>query len=104
MNLRVNLWLVYLSAVFLICSVLTAAPKLSLSGSSYQIGESVVVQFSGTSKNSRDWIGLFKEGRKLTRSHAESWLYLDGTTVGYSGLTSGSLSFPEQVLSKKENS
>ena len=103
MHLRVNLGLACLSAVFLLCSRLIAAPKLSLSGSSYQIGEPVVVQFSGTSKNSRDWIGLFKEGRKLTRSQAEAWLYLDGTTVGYSGLSSGSLSFPEQGLSKTAN-
>ena len=103
MHLRVNLGLACLSAVFLICSELLASPKLSLSGSSYQIGEPVVVQFSGTSKNSRDWIGLFKEGRKLTRSQAEAWLYLDGTTVGYSGLSSGSLSFPEQGLSKTAN-
>ena len=103
MHLRVNLGLACLSAVFLLSSRLIAAPKLSLSGSSYQIGEPVVVQFSGTSKNSRDWIGLFKEGRKLTRSQAEAWLYLDGTTVGYSGLSSGSLSFPEQGLSKTAN-
>ena len=103
MHLRVNLGLVCLSAIFLLCSRLIAAPKLSLSGISYQIGEPVVVQFSGTSKNSRDWIGLFKEGRKLTRSQAEAWLYLDGTTVGYSGLSSGSLSFPEQGLSKTAN-
>ncbi|MDP7050806.1 MAG: hypothetical protein QF600_02685 [Verrucomicrobiota bacterium] len=88
-------------SVFCLCSGLIAAPKLSLSGSSYQIGETVVVQFSGTPKNSRDWIGLFKKGRKLTRSQAEAWLYLDGTTVGYTGLSSGLLSFPEQGLSKK---
>ncbi len=101
MHLRVNYGLVCLLSVFCLCSGLIAAPKLSLSGSSYQIGETVVVQFSGTPKNSRDWIGLFKKGRKLTRSQAEAWLYLDGTTVGYTGLSSGLLSFPEQGLSKK---
>jgi hypothetical protein len=77
-----------------------AAPKLSLSDSSYEMGEPIIVSFSGATKNSKDWIGLFKKGRKPNRNNAGTWFYVDGTTVGYAGLASGSLSFPESVLSK----
>ena len=79
-----------------------AAPKLSLSDSSYEMGEPIVVSFSGATKNSKDWIGLFKKGRKPNRNNAGTWFYVDGTTVGYVGLASGSLSFPESVLSKED--
>ena len=79
-----------------------AAPKLSLSDFSYEMGEPIVVSFSGATKNSKDWIGLFKKGRKPNRNNAGTWFYVDGTTVGYAGLASGSLSFPESVLSKED--
>ena len=79
-----------------------AAPKLSLSDSSYEMGEPIIVSFSGATKNSKDWIGLFKKGRKPNRNNAGTWFYVDGTTVGYVGLASGSLSFPESVLSKED--
>lgn len=77
-----------------------AAPVISLSDSSHEIGEPIVVSFSGTTKNSKDWIGIFRKGRKPDRNSAGTWFYVDGTTVGYTGLASGSLSFPESVLSK----
>ncbi len=59
------------------------------------------MSFSGATKNSKDWIGLFRKGRKPNRNNAGIWFYVDGTTVGYTGLASGSLSFPERGLSKK---
>ncbi len=66
------------------------------------MGEPIIVSFSGATKNSKDWIGLFKKGRKPNRNNAGTWFYVDGTTVGYAGLASGSLSFPESVLSKED--
>ena len=90
-----------LLAAWLVVSV-QAAPKLSLSDSSYEMGEPIIVSFSGATKNSKDWIGLFKKGRKPNRNNVGTWFYVDGTTVGYAGLTSGSLSFPESVLSKED--
>ena len=79
-----------------------AAPVLSLSDSSHEIGEPIVVSFSGATKNNKDWIGIFRKGRKPNRNNAGTWFYVDGTTVGYAGLASGSLSFPESVLSKED--
>ena len=78
-----------------------AAPVISLSDSSHEIGEPIVVSFSGATKNNKDWIGIFRKGRKPNRNGAGTWFYVDGTTVGYTGLASGSLSFPESGLSKK---
>ena len=91
---------VFLLAIVFVASS-QAAPKLSLSNSSYEIGERIVVSFSGATKNSKDWIGLLRKGRKPNRNNVGTWFYVDGTTVGYTGLASGSLSFPERGLSKK---
>ena len=66
------------------------------------MGETIIVSFSGATKNSKDWIGIFRKGRKPNRNNAGTWFYVDGTTVGYAGLASGSLSFPESVLSKED--
>ena len=78
-----------------------AAPVISLFDSSHEIGEPIVVSFSGATKNNKDWIGIFRKGRKPNRNGAGTWFYVDGTMVGYTGLASGSLSFPESGLSKK---
>ena len=79
-----------------------AAPVISLVESSREVGQPVVVNFSGVTKNSKAWVGVFRKGRKPSRNNAEFWLYVDGTTVGYTGLASGTLSFPESSLSKSE--
>jgi len=79
-----------------------AAPVVSLSDPAIEVGQPVVVNFSGAAKNSRDWVGIFRKGRKPSRNNAEAWRYVDGTTVGYAGLTSGTLSFPENGLSEQE--
>ena len=97
---KIICWCLLLAAWF--AGSARAAPKLSLSDSSYEMGEPIIVSFSGATKNSKDWIGLFKKGRKPNRNNAGTWFYVDGTTVGYTGLASGSLSFPESVLSKED--
>ncbi|MDP6754467.1 MAG: hypothetical protein QGF56_12330, partial [Verrucomicrobiota bacterium] len=39
-----------------------AAPVLSLSDTSHEVGQPVVVNFSGATKNNKDWIGIFRKG------------------------------------------
>ena len=97
---KIICWCLLLAAWF--AGSARAAPKLSLSDSSYEMGETIIVSFSGATKNSKDWIGIFRKGRKPNRNNAGTWFYVDGTTVGYAGLASGSLSFPESVLSKED--
>ena len=97
---KIICWCLLLAAWF--AGSARAAPKLSLSDSSYEMGEPIIVSFSGATKNSKDWIGLFKKGRKPNRNNAGTWFYVDGTTVGYAGLASGSVSFPQSVLSKED--
>ena len=97
---KIICWCLLLAAWF--AGSARAAPKLSLSDSSYEMGEPIIVSFSGATKNSKDWIGIFRKGRKPNRNNAGTWFYVDGTTVGYAGLASGSLSFPESVLSKED--
>ena len=94
--------IVCLLAASWFAGVAQAAPKISLAESSHEVGEPVVVDFSGVTKNSKAWVGVFRKGRKPSRNNAEFWLYVDGTTVGYTGLASGTLSFPERGLSKAE--
>ena len=101
-RLKAKIAFLYLLLAAWFVVLVKAAPKLSLSDSSYEMGEPIIVSFSGATKNSKDWIGLFKKGRKPKRNNAGTWFYVDGTTVGYAGLASGSLSFPESVLSKED--
>jgi len=93
---RIICWCLLLAAWF--AGSARAAPVISLSDSSHEIGEPIVVSFSGATKNNKDWIGIFRKGRKPNRNGAGTWFYVDGTTVGYTGLASGSLSFPESGL------
>ena len=102
MHTELTARLVCLLAVGWSAGASQAAPVISLVESSREVGQPVVVNFSGVTKNSKAWVGVFRKGRKPSRNNAEFWLYVDGTTVGYTGLASGTLSFPESGLSKSE--
>ena len=102
MHTELTARLVCLLAVGWSAGAAQADPVISLVESSREVGQPVVVNFSGVTKNSKAWVGVFRKGRKPSRNNAEFWLYVDGTTVGYTGLASGTLSFPESGLSKSE--
>jgi hypothetical protein len=70
------------------------APAVRPSLNRYAPGEPITVAFTNGPANPKDWIGIYKADQAPGSVASTRWLYLDGTTSGTSGKSSGSVTFP----------
>ena len=70
------------------------APAVRPSLVRYAPGEPITVTFTNGPANPKDWIGIYKADQAPGSVASTRWLYLDGTTSGTSGKSSGSVTFP----------
>jgi hypothetical protein len=59
----------------------------------YEPGETIVVTFTDGPGNRLDWVGIYRSGQVPGQIASTRWLYVDGTTSGETGLSSGSVTF-----------
>ena len=83
-----GVWDYYVDYTYL---TLTLQPSLSTLKPVYATEEQIVVNFSNGPGNRLDWIGLFLPG--ATNYEYLDWLYVDGTQIGSTGYTDGSVTF-----------
>ncbi len=75
---------------------LNAASLMSTNKTNYALNETITVSFSNMPGNQKDWIGIYQDGANDTTY--KSWLYLDGTKLGNTSKTTGTLSIPTTGL------
>lgn len=71
----------------------TRAAEVTLDRTSYVPGEPITVRFKNAPGNTKDWMGLYVEGKSAQDYFA--WQYLDGTEVGAVAVTDGEVVFPK---------
>ena len=65
----------------------THAAEVTLDRTRYVPGEPITVRFKNAPGNTKDWVGLYVEGKSAQDYFA--WQYLDGTEVGSVAVTAG---------------
>jgi hypothetical protein len=58
------------------------SPKLTSSKTTYEVGDKIVVTFSGGPGNALDWIGIYKEGQTPDAVISVQYKYVGGQTLG----------------------
>jgi hypothetical protein len=71
----------------------THAAEVTLDRTRYVPGEPITVRFKNAPGNTKDWVGLYVEGKSAQDYFA--WQYLDGTEVGSVAVTAGEVVFPK---------
>jgi endonuclease/exonuclease/phosphatase family metal-dependent hydrolase len=80
---------------------LVSAQSVSPQKASYEVGEDIVVDFSGGPGNAKDWIGIYTKGETPDGDPASlEWLYTNGTQSSGGSLTSGSVTFSNSGLAE----
>lgn len=93
----------HIAAVLLLLVLLQdtfAQPMVSTNKTIYDIGESIIVTFSGGPKNATDWIGIYKEGDVPGNEQSTLWNYVNGSQSPDSGRSDGTVTFTEGLLNK----
>lgn len=70
-----------------------SSPFVRLSKAVYKPGEAISISFTNGPGNAKDWIGVYPEGRMPGNGNSLLWFYVDGTEVGSTGITEGTLMF-----------
>lgn len=83
----------------MLLSQLASAQTITLAQTTFQEGETIVVEFSGGPGNSTDWIGIYSDGEVPDGSPpALDWNYLNGTRTSGGNLTEGAVTFASPGL------
>ncbi len=76
-------------------------PAVSLSQDSYDVDESVTVNFTGGPGNDADWVGIYLPGQTPAQGTPSTlWAYTNGTQSTGGGVTSGSVTFNNPGLAE----
>ena len=74
------------------CGNVNTLPAITTSKTTYAPGEAIVVNFSNSLGNAKDWVGLLNEG--ASPASYIDWLYVDDTQNGtIAGITDGTVTF-----------
>jgi len=72
-----------------------AAPALSAEKTTYDRGEPIRITFSGGPGNSKDWVGIYKQGQTPGQVGSTLWYYVGGSKTPGAAPTSGTLTFAD---------
>ena len=68
-------------------------PLVRASQRVYTVGQAISISFFSGPGNTKDWIGIYKEGQAPGGPASTLWSYVDGTSSGNAVVTDGSVSF-----------
>ncbi len=71
------------------------APTILPVKGSFAPGEPIRLTFTNPTATATDWIGLYKEGTEAPATPSILWLYTNGTKIGTTALSEGSIEFAE---------
>jgi len=71
----------------------STSPVVRRDKKSYAPGEAIAITFTNGPANTKDWIGVYPEGVTPGSQGSTIWRYVDGTTSGNTGVSSGTIPF-----------
>ncbi len=71
----------------------STSPVVRRDKASYLPGEAIAITFTNGPANAKDWVAFYPEGVTPGSQNSTLWRYVDGTTSGNTGLSSGTLPF-----------
>lgn len=72
-----------------------ASPAVRPSQRVYTVGQTISLTFTNGLGNAKDWVGIYQAGQTPGGPASTLWQYVDGTQSGASGVTAGTLTFPD---------